>query len=115
MIAHYSFGTVAAILVTAATADHVRRRKLIPERKPGLPRWHDLPAASSSGASTPEELYYHEAWAALPTAVRDAYATLGYDESIWNEWGVSSTDGLGWDELTGEQRDAASLIGYCAQ
>lgn len=61
-------------------------------------------------AQTPKDLFYNsKLWDTLPSTVQASFATLGYDESTWNEGGVVSTD---WGELTHDQRIAALRIGY---
>lgn len=61
---------------------------------------------------TPEEMYYELYWAELPQSIQDAYEVLGYTDEIWDEGGEVVTGGMGWDQLSQEQRDAALCIGY---
>ena len=70
-------------------------------------------ASSSDGTTvTPAELYYDEWWADLPADIQTAYATLGYNETVWNEGLGVEVEELNWDQMTLEQQTAASLIGY---
>jgi len=61
---------------------------------------------------TPEELYDDEDWVDLPQDIKDAYSTLGYNETIWNNELDSKIGSLDWTELTIEPRLAALFLGY---
>eukprot|EP00585_Thalassiosira_rotula_P010783 CAMPEP_0196136300 /NCGR_PEP_ID=MMETSP0910-20130528/4651_1 /TAXON_ID=49265 /ORGANISM="Thalassiosira rotula, Strain GSO102" /LENGTH=1111 /DNA_ID=CAMNT_0041396565 /DNA_START=109 /DNA_END=3444 /DNA_ORIENTATION=+ len=67
----------------------------------------DVPASP-----TPEELYYDEYWADLPTAIQDAYAVLGLNETMWNFGIPSEASDYWWHELPAEMQEAARFIGY---
>ena len=57
-------------------------------------------------------MYYDYYWVDLPVEVQDAYATLGYDETSWDNGWLVPTDYLSWDELSPEEQEAATFIGY---
>ena len=58
------------------------------------------------------EKYYDELWKDLPDYVRDAYQTLGYTGTMWDNEESAFSDQLDWGDLTQEQRDAAMQVGY---
>ncbi|KAL7516695.1 hypothetical protein ACHAWX_001682 [Stephanocyclus meneghinianus] len=66
----------------------------------------------NSQLQTPGELYYDLYWASLPPEIQDAYTTLGYNETAWDQGQDVESDSLTWDELTPEMQEAALFLGY---
>jgi len=61
---------------------------------------------------TPEEQYEDEWWRDLPPEIQAAYATLGYNEQMWDNGIEAESDDMYWNELTIEMQQAATTIGY---
>jgi len=51
-------------------------------------------------------------WGGLPSGSETIYATLGYDEVLWNSGGSVAVDDKTWDEMTIGERFAAYAIGF---
>ena len=37
---------------------------------------------------------------------------MGWDEAMWNTGGKASTDNMSWSELSGDQKNSATALGY---
>eukprot|EP00984_Skeletonema_dohrnii_P010709 scaffold4199_cov110-Skeletonema_dohrnii-CCMP3373.AAC.2 len=61
---------------------------------------------------TPDEQYEDEWWRDLPPEIQAAYATLGYNEQMWDNGIEAESDDMYWNELTIEMQQAATTIGY---
>lgn len=57
-------------------------------------------------------VFYDYWWADLPPETQDGYAVLGYDENSWNNGLPVAVEELGWDEMSLEQQNAATFLGY---
>jgi uncharacterized membrane protein SirB2 len=67
---------------------------------------------------TPDDLYEDEWWRDLPPEIQDAYAVLGWNETVWDEGNESvfpSSENMTWIELSPEMQEAAGVIGYTQQ
>ena len=71
-------------------------------------------AAPTTSASTIKEpvVYEDYSWEELLPDVQTAYATLGWNSTLWNTGGSAETDNKSWNELTPEQQAAASFLGF---
>lgn len=67
---------------------------------------------TSSGGLTPDEKYGDEWWRDLPPEIQGAYATLGWNETTWDEEIPPPSEDMDWNELSREMQEAAELIGY---
>ena len=61
---------------------------------------------------TPDEKYGDEWWRELPPEIQGAFATLGWNETTWDEEIPPPSEDMDWDELSLEMQEAAELIGY---
>jgi hypothetical protein len=57
-------------------------------------------------------LYEDEWWRDLPPEIQAAYATLGYNEQMWDQSIEAESNDMYWNELTIEMQQAATFIGY---
>jgi hypothetical protein len=69
--------------------------------------------AMNPTAPAPDEIYFDEWWRDLPLEIQEAYAELGWNETIWDQGGEPpASDSMRWDELSMEEQDAAGVLGY---
>ena len=82
-----------------------------PSSKPSSPPVTNSPTREPT-QPTSEELYEDEWWRDLPPEIQAAYATLGYNEQMWDNGIEAESDDSDWNELTIEMQQAAITIGY---
>ena len=75
--------------------------------------WSELSAEEREAAT---QLGYSQeswdSWADLPEESKVLWGVLGWNATNWEIGGPSATEELKWGELTQEQRDAATKLGY---
>ena len=66
----------------------------------------------NTGGDPKDSFYKNLWWADLPDDVREAAATLGYQEDSWNNDDWVLTHALFWSQLTYQEQFAAETMGY---
>ena len=66
----------------------------------------------TAAAAAPDAQYYDTEWSVLPRAIRLAYEALGYTEELWNAGESPPSSEMAWDDLSGDERFAAGMLGY---
>ncbi|KAL3932791.1 MAG: hypothetical protein SGBAC_010683 [Bacillariaceae sp.] len=51
-------------------------------------------------------------WNQLPNKIQEAYRVLGYNEDLWDRDESPAAVGKDWDELTEEEMNGATIVGY---
>jgi hypothetical protein len=69
--------------------------------------WKDLHTCNRRQRS-----YVNYRFDSLPTQAKSAAACLGYDKISWDNFDSASSDGIGWKDLTSEDKEAAFFLGY---
>jgi hypothetical protein len=51
-------------------------------------------------------------WDRIPNHFKEHWMVMGWDEAMWNAGGKASTDNMSWSELSGDQKNSATALGY---
>ena len=97
---------VVVSLVLSLVALRARHRRVEQLIKTGA-------SAVGSSATAAAEIDYNDwDWEELPTPIRGAAMTLGYDERMWNVGHEPQVADTSWERLTPGEQEAARLLGY---
>ena len=51
-------------------------------------------------------------WDRIPNQFKEHWMVMGWDEAMWNAGGKASTDNMSWSELSKDQQNSATALGY---
>jgi hypothetical protein len=70
----------------------------------------DFPTPGTTSDNAPVWEKYE--WDRIPNQFKEHWMVMGWDEAMWNAGGKASTDNMSWSELSRDQQNSATALGY---